>query len=94
LTLARTKCGRTGFRDLELQPAGGDAVVVSDLPLLLEAQNLVEIDAGNGREGRAFACGFDGKARGTKTSRMKALASSIAVIPASLGAIQSGAIMR
>ena len=28
---------------------------MADLPLLLDAQDLVEVDAGNGREGRAFA---------------------------------------
>ena len=28
---------------------------MADLPLLLDAQDLVEVDAGDGREGRAFA---------------------------------------
>ena len=28
---------------------------MADLPLLLDAQDLVEVDAGNGGEGRAFA---------------------------------------
>src|SRR6202050_4817886 len=43
------------LRDLELQRAVGDEIVVDDLPLLLDAQYLVEVDAGNGGEGRAFA---------------------------------------
>src|SRR5271154_5755296 len=43
------------LRDLELERAVGDAIVMADLPLLLDAQDLVEVDAGNGREGRAFA---------------------------------------
>src|ERR1700685_1214956 len=42
-------------RDVELERAGGDAIVMADLPLFLDAQDLVEVDAGNGREGRAFA---------------------------------------
>ena len=42
------------LRDLELQCAVGDAIVMADLPLLLDAQDLVEVDAWNGREGRAF----------------------------------------
>ena len=33
------------FRDLQLQRAVGDAIVVADLALLLDAQDLVEIDA-------------------------------------------------
>ena len=40
----------------------GHAIVVADLPLLLNAQDLVEIDARNGREGRAFAGRIDGEA--------------------------------
>ena len=32
------------LRDLELQCAVGDAIVVADLPLLLDAQDLVEVD--------------------------------------------------
>ena len=43
------------LRDLELERAVGDAIVMADLPLLLDAQDLVEVDAGNGREGRALA---------------------------------------
>src|SRR5271154_7570521 len=43
------------FRDLELERAVGDAIVMADLPLLLDAQDLVEVDAGNGGEGRALA---------------------------------------
>src|SRR6202142_4360038 len=42
------------LRDLELERAVGDAIVMADLPLLLDAQDLVEVDAGNGGEGRAF----------------------------------------
>ena len=32
---------------------------MADLALLLDAQDLVEVDAGNGREGGAFACRRD-----------------------------------
>src|SRR5271156_1216625 len=32
------------LRDLELQCAVGDAIVMADLPLLLDAQDLVEVD--------------------------------------------------
>ena len=50
------------FGDLQFQRPVGDAIVVSDLPLLLDAQDLVEIDARNGREGRALAGRIDGEA--------------------------------
>ena len=50
------------FRDLQFERPKRHAVVVADLALLLHAQDLVEIDAGNGREGSAFACGRDGEA--------------------------------
>jgi hypothetical protein len=43
------------FGDLELERPVGDAIVIADLALLLHAQDLVEVDAGDGREGRAFA---------------------------------------
>jgi hypothetical protein len=43
------------FGDLQFQRPVGDAIVMSDLPLLLDAQDLVQIDAGDGREGRALA---------------------------------------
>ena len=43
------------FRDLQFERAVGDAIVMADLPLLLDAQDLVEVDAGNGREGRSLA---------------------------------------
>jgi hypothetical protein len=43
------------LRDLQLERAVGDAIVVADLPLLLDAQDLVEVDARNGGEGPAFA---------------------------------------
>ena len=36
------------FRDLQLQRSVGHAIVVHDLALLLDAQDLVEVDAGNG----------------------------------------------
>ena len=51
------------FRDLELPRAVGDAVVMADPALLLNAQDLVEIDGGNGRQGRAFAGRRNGEAR-------------------------------
>jgi hypothetical protein len=41
------------LRDLQFERAVGHAVVVADLPFLLHAHDLVEVDAGNGREGRA-----------------------------------------
>ena len=47
------------LRDLELERAVGDAIVMADLPLLLDAQDLVEVDARNGGEGRAFAGRID-----------------------------------
>jgi TfoX/Sxy family transcriptional regulator of competence genes len=43
------------LRDLQLQRSVGRAIVVADLPLLLHAQDLVEIDARDRREGRALA---------------------------------------
>jgi hypothetical protein len=49
------------FGDLELERAVGDAIVLADLALLLDAQDLVEIDARNGREGRALAAGSTAK---------------------------------
>ena len=36
------------FGDLQFERPVGDAIVVSNLPLLLDAQDLVEIDAGIG----------------------------------------------
>jgi hypothetical protein len=50
------------FGDLELERPVGDAIVLADLALLLDAQDLVEIDARNGREGRALAGRIDGEA--------------------------------
>ena len=50
------------FRDLQFQRAVGDAIVMADLPLLLDAQDLVEIDARDGREGRALAGRLDREA--------------------------------
>ena len=43
------------FGDLQFQRPVGDAIVMSDLTLLLDAQDLVEVDAWDGREGRALA---------------------------------------
>ena len=50
------------FRDLQLERPVGDAIVVSDLALLLNAQDLVEVDARDRREGRALACRQNGEA--------------------------------
>src|SRR5271154_3587709 len=50
------------FGDLELESPVGHAIVVHDLTLLLHAQNLIEVDAWNGGEGRAFAGRIDGEA--------------------------------
>jgi hypothetical protein len=47
--------------DLQLQGPVGDAIVLADLALLLDAQDLVEIDPGDGREGRALAGRIDGE---------------------------------
>jgi hypothetical protein len=59
LTRALTKCGRIGLSGIcSLR----DAIVIADLPLLLDAQDLIEIDAWNGREGRALAGRIDGEA--------------------------------
>ena len=51
------------LRDLQLQGPVGDAIVVADLPLLFDAQDLVEIDARDRREGRALAGRLNRKAR-------------------------------
>ena len=51
------------FGDLQFQRVVGNAIVVADLPLLLDAQDLVEVDAGNGRERRAFAGRVNREAR-------------------------------
>jgi hypothetical protein len=50
------------FRDLQLERLVGDAIVIADLPLLLDAQDLVEVDARNGREGQALAGRLNGEA--------------------------------
>ncbi len=50
------------FGDLQFQGAVGDAIVLADLPLLLDAQDLIKIDAWNGRESRALAGRIDGEA--------------------------------
>jgi hypothetical protein len=50
------------LRDLQFQCPVGDAIFVADLVLLLNAQDLVEIDARDGREGRALAGRIDGEA--------------------------------
>ena len=49
------------WRDLQFERAVGHAIVMADLPLLLDAQDLVEVDARNGGEGRAFAGRIDGE---------------------------------
>ena len=51
------------FGDLQFQRSVGHAIVVADLPLLFDAQDLVEIDARDRREGRALAGRLNGKAR-------------------------------
>src|SRR6202020_753485 len=51
-----------GLGDLQFQRPVGDAIVMADLPLLLDAQDLVEVDARNGREGRALTRRIDGEA--------------------------------
>jgi hypothetical protein len=54
---------RPALRDLQFQRPIRDAIVVADLALLLNAQDLVEVDAGNGGEGRALARWLNRKAR-------------------------------
>ena len=51
------------FGDLQFQRSVGHAIVVADLPLLFDAQDLVEIDARDRREGRALAGRLNSKAR-------------------------------
>src|SRR5690348_15171191 len=50
------------LRDLQFQRPVGDAIVVSDLALLLNAQDLAEIDALNRDEGRAGRSGLNREA--------------------------------
>jgi hypothetical protein len=50
------------FGDLQFQRSVGHAIVIHDLTLLPHAQGLIEIDARNGREGRALAGRIDGEA--------------------------------
>jgi hypothetical protein len=75
------------LRDLQFERPVGHAIVLADLPLLLDAQDVVEVDAGNGREGRARAGRLDREAgvvfRQIAVAR-KALAASTSVTPASL----------
>ncbi len=49
------------LRDLQLERPVGHAIVVSDLALLLNAQDLVEIDAGDRGEGGAWLRRLDGE---------------------------------
>ena len=49
------------FGNLQPQRAVGHAIVVLHLPLLVHAQDLVEIDAGDRREGRAGLRRLDGE---------------------------------
>ena len=51
------------FGDLKFERAVGDAIVGADLPLLLDARDLVEVDAGNGGEGGTLAGRKNGEAR-------------------------------
>ena len=51
------------FRDLQFQGAVGDAIVLTDLALLLHAQNLAEVDAPDRRERRALAGRRNGETR-------------------------------
>src|ERR1700679_1528511 len=51
------------FGDLELERPVGDAIVLADLALLLDAQDLAEIDARDRREGRALAGRLNGETR-------------------------------
>jgi hypothetical protein len=51
------------FRDLQFERPVGHAIVVADLALLLNAQDLAEIDAGDRGEARARLSRRDSKAR-------------------------------
>jgi hypothetical protein len=51
------------FGDLQLQRPVGDAIALADLPLLLYAQDVVEIDARDRGEGQAFAGRFNCETR-------------------------------
>jgi hypothetical protein len=80
------------FGDLQFQRSVGDAIVVSDLPLLLDAQDLVEVDAGNGGEGRALAGRIDGEAGvvGWQIDLAQAgVGRLVSVMPASLSSFTS-----
>ena len=80
------------LRDLQLERPVGDAIVVADLPLLLEAQDLVEIDAGDGREGRALVRRLNGEA-GVVGGQIDVAEEDVGrldvVIPASLNSLTS-----
>ena len=63
---------------------------MADLALLLDAQDLVEIDARNRRESGAFAGRRDGEAgvvSGQVTPPMKAFAAAMSVRPASASSL-------
>ena len=49
------------FRDLQLERPVGDAIVVAYLPFLLDAQDLVEVDAGNGVKAKPSPAGSTAK---------------------------------
>jgi hypothetical protein len=50
------------FGDLEFEGVEGDAIVVSNLALFLQAENFGEINTGDGDEGCAFLFGLAGEA--------------------------------
>ena len=73
------------LRDLDLERPVGDAIVMADLPLPLDAQDLVEVDTGNGVKAEPSPAGRTAKRAlwaGRWTSRRKAFAASISVMPA------------
>ncbi len=69
-----------------VQRAVGDAIVLADLPLLLDAQDLVESDARNGREGRALA--------GRLNPKAGVVGGQIAVADEGVGRLEKGRIYR
>lgn len=54
---------KRAFRDLQLEPVEGHAIIVADVALLLHAKNLVEIDAGDRRQDRSRLLGLNSETR-------------------------------
>jgi hypothetical protein len=75
---------RAGW-NLKFQPVERYAIVIANLALFLNAEDLLEIDAGDGHKRAAFLLRLDGKPRIVSriyTSRRNMLAASTVVISA------------